>query len=152
MMDRKARGIDELIEQAMRDGAFDNLPGKGRPLKLDENPFLDPEWQLAYHLLKQNGFAPDFIEQRQAIEVELAAARQALARSWAWRQKTLAEGQDAAFVDAEWGRAKGKFEDGMNGVNRQIRDYNLAVPIPSLSRKLVDLDSELNSIVNRKDS
>ncbi len=43
-MDRRARGIDEIIRQAMREGAFDNLPGKGKPLELIENPYLDREW------------------------------------------------------------------------------------------------------------
>src|SRR3990172_10749312 len=102
-------GIEEIIQQAIKDGAFDNLPGKGKPLNLEDNPFIDPEWQLAYHLLKQNGFAPQFIEERQAIEVELAAAREALARSWAWRQKALAAGKRADWVQAEWGRAREKF-------------------------------------------
>ena len=104
------RSIEEIIQQAMREGAFDNLPGKGKPLDLDENPYLDPEWQLAYHLLKQNGFGPQFIEQRQAIELELASAREGLARSWAWQGQALARGEEAAFVDAEWGRAKNVFQ------------------------------------------
>ena len=84
--------------------------GVRQRLRLEENPYLDPEWQLAYHLLKkENGFAPDFIQQRQAIEQELAAAREALARSWVWRQQALAEGKDAAFVEAEWSRAQREF-------------------------------------------
>ncbi|MEX1247449.1 MAG: DnaJ family domain-containing protein [Anaerolineales bacterium] len=143
MMDRKARGIEEIIQQAMREGAFDNLPGKGQPLKLDENPFLDPEWQLAYHLLKQNGFAPDFIEQRQSIELELAAAREALARSWAWRQKALAAGERADWVEAEWGKAKKEFDEKVAEMNKKIKNYNLAIPTPTLYRKPVDLEQEL---------
>lgn len=131
------RNVDEIIQQAIREGAFDNLPGKGKPLELDENPYLDPEWQLAYHLLQQNGFAPDFIERRQEIEQDLAAARQALARSWAWRQQALAEDRDAAFVEAEWGRAQRVFEEAVEKLNVRIRDYNLISPSAFSRRSLI---------------
>ena len=43
--------MDELFEQAVRDGAFDNLPGKGKPLKFTRNPF-NAEYELAYQLLR----------------------------------------------------------------------------------------------------
>lgn len=142
-MDRKARGIDEIIQQAMRAGAFDNLPGKGKPLDLNENPYLDPEWQLAYHLLKQNGFAPQFIEQRQAIEIELASAREALARTWAWCTRELRAGKPADWVEAEWSKTKAKFEEEVLALNRRIRDYNLQVPAASLHRHLIDLHQEI---------
>lgn len=143
MIDRNARGIDEIIQQAMQEGVFDNLPGKGKPLNLEENPFLDQEWQLAYHLLKQNGFAPQFIEQRQAIELDLAAARQALARAWAWHQQALAEGKSADLVEGEWARARKEFETKMEKVNKEIRTYNLHIPTQSLFRSPVKMEAEL---------
>jgi len=94
-MDKKARGIEEIIQKAMQEGAFDNLPGKGQPLDLDDNPHLDPEWQLAYHLLKENGYAPEFIEKRQIIELELAKARAALARPNCTTRLCLPEARSA---------------------------------------------------------
>ena len=143
MMVRKARGIDEIIQQAMQEGAFENLPGKGKPLNLEENPYLDREWQLAYHLLKQNGFAPQFIEQRQAIELDLAAARQALARAWAWRRQALEEGKASDLVEGEWARARKEFETKVDRVNKEIRTYNLHIPTQSLLRLPVKIEAEL---------
>jgi DnaJ family protein C protein 28 len=145
-MDRNARGIDEIIQQAMRDGAFDNLPGKGKPLEMVEDPYLDREWQLAYHLLKENGFAPEFVEKRQTIEMELAAAREALARTWAWRARALDEGKPADWIEAEWSRAKIKFEEIVAKLNGNIKTYNLGIPTPSLYRNLVDVNIEFESI------
>ena len=127
-MERRERGIDEIIRTAMEQGAFDNLPGNGKPLKLDENPYLDDDWQLAYHLLKENGYAPDFIERRQAIELRLAAARELLARSWAWRAEALGRGEPADWVESQWRAARARFEEQVAELNRQIRDYNLTVP------------------------
>ncbi|HSS99039.1 MAG TPA: DnaJ family domain-containing protein, partial [Terriglobales bacterium] len=137
-MDRKARGIDEIIQNAIKDGAFDNLPGKGKPLELEQNPFGDSEWELAYHLLKENGFAPEFIEKRKAIETELAAAREMLARAWQWRNKALQAGDAANWVESEWQRAKAKFDQIVEKLNKAIRSYNLSVPSAALHRKIVD--------------
>lgn len=145
-MNRRARGVDEIIRAAMEEGAFDNLPGKGQPLKLDENPYLDSEWQLAYHLLKENGYAPDFIERRQAIEMALAKAREALARSWAWRQRALESGEDAAWVESQWRAAQARFEEAVEKLNKQIRDCNLSVPQPSFARAQINLENELGRI------
>ena len=50
------RSADEAIRKAMEEGKFDNLPGKGKPLKLDEDPFEDPEWRLANKMLKEGGY------------------------------------------------------------------------------------------------
>lgn len=142
-MDRRARGVDEIIQAAMEQGAFDNLPGKDQPLKLDENPYLDSEWQLAYHLLKENGFAPDFIERRQAIELALGAARQALARSWDWRQRALESGEAASLVESQWRAASARFEEQVDKLNKQIRDYNLTIPSTTFSRAQIKLETEL---------
>jgi len=67
--------IEDLLQRAMREGKFDNLPGKGQPVRLDENPHADPEWRLAYHLLQQNGFSLPWLELRQEIENEIESAR-----------------------------------------------------------------------------
>jgi len=142
-VENRNRGIDEIIRHAMEQGAFENLRGKGQPLKLDENPYLDKEWQLAYHLLKQNGFAPDFVEKRQAIEMQLAAARQAVGRSWAWKAKVLENGKDSDWVETEWEKARSKFETRIAAINASIRNYNVTIPVPSLYKKPVVVGDEL---------
>ncbi len=146
-MDRLTRGIDEIIRAAMEEGAFDNLPGAGRPLNLDENPYLDREWQLAYHLLKENGYAPDFIERRQAIEQALAAARERLATTWAWRQRALAAGEDAGLVESQWRAARATFESRVDEINKQIKSYNLKIPNDRFARMALDRNAEVERLV-----
>src|SRR5438105_2844047 len=41
--------IDQIVREARERGAFDNLPGTGQPLPVDENPFAG-EWELAFRL------------------------------------------------------------------------------------------------------
>jgi len=50
--------VDRLIREAMKTGAFDNLPGAGKLLNLDDE--LTPEHlRLAYKILKDNDLAPE---------------------------------------------------------------------------------------------
>lgn len=129
------RSADKIIEEAMKAGAFDGLAGHGQPLSLEDNPNADPEWELAYHLLKENGFAPSFIEDRKAIEQGLAAARQLLARAWARRAET--------GHALRWAQACELFERTASALNKKIRDYNLTVPHDKLARALIQSETEI---------
>ena len=61
--------IDEQIHEAQARGDFDNLPGSGKPLNLDENPYTGDR-ALAYSLLKQNGYAPPEVELAKEIRTQ----------------------------------------------------------------------------------
>ncbi len=49
---------ERRIAEAMAEGQFDNLPGRGRPLQLEDLSHLAPEMRLAYIVLKNSGFLP----------------------------------------------------------------------------------------------
>ena len=74
--------IDRKIREAMAEGEFDDLSGKGEPIDLTENPFENPDWRMAHRMLRQAGFAPAWIEERKDIESEIAVAKSTLARIW----------------------------------------------------------------------
>jgi hypothetical protein len=63
--------LDHLVEQriaAARDaGEFDDLPGAGRPLDLDDAPLVPEELRVAYRILKNAGFVPPEVETRREI-------------------------------------------------------------------------------------
>ncbi len=62
-------GFDALIEakiaEAQRDGAFDGLPGAGKPLALDDDRLVPEELRMAYRILKNAGFVPPEVEDRK---------------------------------------------------------------------------------------
>lgn len=66
---------ERKIEEAMAEGAFDDLSGSGMPVPLDEDPFQDPSLRMAHRLLRNNGFAPAWIEEGRQIDLEAAALR-----------------------------------------------------------------------------
>jgi len=53
------------IEQAIREGVFDDLPGAGRPLALDDDRLVPEELRAAYRVLKSAGFVPPEVEARR---------------------------------------------------------------------------------------
>ena len=76
--------IENRIQEAMADGAFDNLPGAGKPLSREENVFEQMSGDaMAHRILKNAGIAPGWVEQRKEIRGALARARAELAIEWA---------------------------------------------------------------------
>ena len=58
--------FDALAEQRIREaqeaGEFDDLPGAGAPLALDDDALVPEELRAAYRLLKNAGFVPPELE------------------------------------------------------------------------------------------
>jgi len=74
----------------MAEGAFEHLAGEGRPLNLEEDPFEDPSLRMAHRLLRNNGFAPAWIEEGREIDAEIAALRAGRNRAdWPARARAL---------------------------------------------------------------
>ncbi len=61
------RIAENKILEAMEAGAFDNLPGKGRPLNLEEDSHVPPELRLAYRIMKMADCLPPELEVRKEI-------------------------------------------------------------------------------------
>lgn len=53
------------ILDAQRKGEFDDLPGRGEPLMLDDDLHVPPELRAGYRLLKNAGCLPPELEQRR---------------------------------------------------------------------------------------
>jgi len=64
------RLADRRIEDAMREGKFDNLPGAGQPLDLEPMPAEENARLMwwAIRLLKQNDFIPDEVRWHKALD------------------------------------------------------------------------------------
>ncbi|CNI60979.1 DUF1992 domain-containing protein [Yersinia vastinensis] len=61
--------IDEWAERhiikAQEKGELDNLPGNGKPLFLDDDTFVPTELRVGYRLLKNAGYLPPELQDRQ---------------------------------------------------------------------------------------
>ncbi len=58
---------EEKIREAIRNGEFANLPGKGKPLRLEDLSHVPPELRAAYLLLKNAGVLPQELQLKKEI-------------------------------------------------------------------------------------
>lgn len=120
--------IEELIRKAIEAGKFEDLPGAGKPLQLDTNPFEDPEWRLANHVLKNAGYTLPWLEKRRDIEAALAATRSDLRRARLWQDEARQRGLGPSEIDQHWQQAVEKFKQQIVEINKRISTYNLEAP------------------------
>ena len=74
-------GLDALVERrivaAIARGEFDDLPGAGRPLVLDDDPLVPEELRVAHRLLKNAGYVPPELTQVAEVDQLLGAISRA---------------------------------------------------------------------------
>jgi hypothetical protein len=89
---------ERRIREAMAQGHFENLPGAGRPLNLEDYFSTPEEVRMAYSILKNANCAPaevELLNEVSRLERELAqaadvAARESLQRALTNRRTELA--------------------------------------------------------------
>lgn len=101
--------IEEQILEAMAQGKFRDLPGKGKPLQLGpEHPWEQTDW-MANHVLANAKVLPEWVELEQQINEELL-----------WLKANRPDHPDRP----------GRIET----VNRLIDRFNFVVPLGSMQR------------------
>jgi hypothetical protein len=140
-MSRLESMAEKMLREAIEAGEFDNLPGKGQPVDLRENPFEDPDLRVVHKLLRDAGFAPAWIEERKDIDLSFEAARQILIRAW-----NIYRPAGVSPNGVAWERNVGEFRQKAAELNSRIRIYNLKVPAAVFQRGLFDADKIIESI------
>ena len=69
------RIAERRIIEAIREGAFDGLPGKGQPLKLEDDYHIPEDLRIVHKILKNANFVPPEV----ALRKEIANAEDLLA-------------------------------------------------------------------------
>lgn len=134
--------VEDIIREAMERGDFDNLPGKGKPLNLVDDPLLDPLMSIVNRILRDNGLSHPLIEARKAMAADAEQCRTDLAR--ARREFEITQSESA------WGRAIEDFRVRVKEINRQVRTFNLKSPSPALHGLALDADQEIARVCGRR--
>jgi len=144
--------VESQIEKARQRGDFDNLKGAGKPVSLEENPFEPVEMRMAFKILKDNDFAPYWIELGKEIDNDLS-------RFWKevehFKQYTKIFYQDRHNRPANQRYEKKKahfyFEQRLllEKINKKILDYNLHCPTFRLGRGSLIVDNEMYKVISQ---
>lgn len=148
----------EAIDEAYRQGQFDNLPGAGKPLKeLDESPLLDRTAARFNQIVKDQGFAPQWVLRGKELRGMLAAERTRLDQAWRkvapLYEADLAANSPSAeerLARTEWAKAKTNWLDASQKINKEIIFYNLLCPTTAQHMYCVNADAEIEALVSQK--
>ena len=139
--------ISEQLDEAASKGAFDNLPGSGRPLRLNENPNEPSDMRMANKLLKDNDLTPAWIGDRKALLAEIEALRTSIQRQWTLMcARAAAPGTDAEALASSWNRTLRDWENEVADLNRSIADLNIVLPLWRMELHRLLLDEELDRV------
>ena len=112
------------ITAAIAAGDFDGLPGRGQPLRLEDDSAVPPEWRTAFRLLRNSGMAPAWIDEAAEIRRAVDETR---ARWTAARRSS----EQSAQVEAQYA-----------ALNRRITRFNLSVPGARWQISPLDIDRD----------
>jgi hypothetical protein len=110
--------VDKQIREAEERGDFDNLPGRGQPLRLED---WDQEWGLAYHVLKQAGETLPWIALGQDIEVAQARLQRLLREAPSVPRSELPRARERYLAEAA-------------ALDKLLEEYAFIVPVRHLER------------------
>jgi DnaJ family protein C protein 28 len=152
--------VEEILAASMARGEFDNLRGKGRPLRLDDDIYAGDK-ALAYRLLKNNDAAPPEIERGREIDAELARAeglletlrrrRDALlgrgTRDLSRRARTDVGGSSAAerrMYNLVRDKTEAQYREALRAVNSKVLSLNIVAPA-ALHRPSVPVEAKMQA-------
>ncbi|NWI71008.1 DJC28 protein, partial [Todus mexicanus] len=130
------RLVEDLIQESMAKGDFDNLRGKGKPLqKFSHSPHIDPMTHNLNRILIDNGYQPEWILMQKEIRETIEQLRKSMVTS----RSKLGEPM-TPFRQKQWNRICEQFIEDIRKLNRRVDSFNLVVPL--LSRQMVHFNAE----------
>ena len=141
--------VSKQIQEAIERGDFNNLPGKGKPQQRDDNPYIPPAVRTVNQMLKDNGFAPRWIEVDKEIRAETEKAEKLIENLKERRRRLEAQlraqplKRDAirSVFEQERTRALRTYAVQLQQLNQKIQQRNLMMPLRDKQYPLHNLDA-----------
>ncbi|MDD3895266.1 MAG: DUF1992 domain-containing protein [Syntrophomonadaceae bacterium] len=142
--------VEQQILKAQERGDFDNLRGAGKKLNLEEHPMQPPELRMPYKILKDNGFAPFWIELGKEIDQDFENLAKELEL---FKKYTAIFYRDKNHSDTALKRYESRKEHfyyerhlDLQKITKKVIDYNLACPTFRLGRANIIVEEEIDRI------
>lgn len=135
--------VENIIQRAQERGEFSNLEGMGKPLHL-ENEHAAGDSALAYHLLKNHGYAPPEVELFREIRTEKERLQARLiklqheCKKLRTRRVPPFPSEQRAFNNTVR-RTLREYEEALRKLNSRILTLNLTAP-PAMHQPLLRIE------------
>lgn len=142
------RLVEDMIQESMMRGDFDNLSGAGKPLDHSkDNPYMDKITQKLNQILINDGVQPDWIMKQKEIRTELQKCRETLAVEL--RRNKVSDTSSRTSKDLD--QYVEAFRISLLDVNDKINQYNLVVPILNKQMVPYSFDREYQKVCSNVD-
>ncbi|XP_075232722.1 dnaJ homolog subfamily C member 28 [Lycorma delicatula] len=141
------RLVEDLIQESMARGEFDNLAGQGKPLDRQfahHNPYVDFVTHKLNQVLIENGFKPQWITLQKEIREKNDKIIQHLVKV----RRKLGPLPLNEEDQLNWQRAVTNLEDVVKKHNNKIMKYNLVVPLLRKQMLQFDLKRQADKVLN----
>ena len=142
--------VEQQILKAQEKGEFDNLSGAGQRLNLEENPLQPPELRMPFKILKDNGFAPFWIELGKEIDQDFIKLNKELELFKKYTEIFYSNKKHTAITLKRYEKRKDLFyferRLDLENISKKIIDYNLACPTFRVGRGNIIVEEELGRI------
>ncbi|NP_001017648.1 dnaJ homolog subfamily C member 28 [Danio rerio] len=137
------RLVEDLIQESMARGDFQNLSGTGKPLnKFDYNPYMDPMTHNLNRILIDNGYQPEWIVAQKEIRESICKMRERLQEVRARLGEPMRHSESL-----QWKEHCAVFAEELAKLNKKVDNFNLIVPLMSRQMVHYSLTRELEKIL-----
>ncbi|XP_075977480.1 dnaJ homolog subfamily C member 28 [Anticarsia gemmatalis] len=138
------RLVEDLIQESMSKGEFENLSGKGKPLKSqNSNPYVDFTTHKLNEVLINNGFTPEWITMSKEIDQDIDLLKKEVASERMYLGPFPLKDNDIA----KWERIYQSNKELAQSINTKINTFNLIVPLMNKQKFHVEFDKMCKEIL-----
>jgi DnaJ homolog subfamily C member 28 len=147
--------IDKQIQKAIEEGQMSNLPGEGKPLVFEDDPHTPQELRLAFKVLKDNGFAPDWMMLGKELDSKRERLLTAIKKGVRAYQGALGDAardtnqgeQRRQRAQSTWESVQKTLWEATQAFNKEIITYNLKVPQGITHKPQLNLEQEIKQLL-----
>lgn len=142
------RVVEDLLQEAMSKGQFENLEGKGKPLShaQSQNPYVDFTQHKINKILLDNGFTPEWITLQKEIRVDINDLEKVLIEYRSYIGEIPLSNADAD----EWSNVIERLKYRETDINKKIDKYNLITPILDQQMCQIRLEKLADKVLKTK--
>ncbi len=142
--------LDDAIRDAMDNGAFDDLPGAGKPINFEDEAHTPEHLRMAHKVLRDNDLAPDWIlesksldQSRESIVLKLKRAQSRRRAGLDSASRSYTPAQDRAETERQWRYNLETIRAAAAEHNRRILTFNLKAPAGVTHKAMIDIEALL---------
>ena len=149
---------ERRIRDALQSGELQTDIGPNRQLDLEDNPHVPEDMRLAFKVMQNSHFRPDWMELGDEIDGDLTAWRQAADRHFATLHDRLDRAtqrgihrlrDEVTALKVRHHKATAQHAAAIAEINSKIHRYNASVPTDSLLRGTINADEAMRAFADR---